>query len=57
MGNMINVALILDERRKQQKKEKEREQLEQLEQPKKPDIMANFGAPLLEPLLKCHQLE
>lgn len=51
MGNMINVALILDERRKQQKKR------EQLEQPKKPDIMANSGAPLLEPLLKCHQLE
>ena len=48
MGNMIIIALILDERRKQQKKEKEREQLGQ---PKKYEEIPNVGAPLLEPLL------
>jgi len=41
MGNMIVIALVLDERRKQKQKQKIRE----IEERK------NFGEPLLEPLL------
>ncbi len=43
MGNMIIIALILDERRKH------KEQLKKIEEDR------NSGAPLLEPLLKNNQ--
>ena len=43
MGNMIIIALILDERRKH------KEQLKKMEE------ILDSGAPLLEPLLKRNQ--
>jgi hypothetical protein len=45
MGNMIIIALILDEQRKQKQKIKDMEEIK------------DFGAPLLEPLLPQKKLQ